>query len=198
MKSASSSCLVSVTDYLRTEELSRVKREYVEGGVYPRDDTNTNHNTAAGNALVGLHAALKGKKCRPFNSDMKVRIATPFATRFYYPDVSVVCDSNPPDSSYQDRPVVIIEVISESTRRLDEGEKRDGYFQIPTLRVYLLVETNIRRVRVFRRGDHGFEPEVYTDLDEVIPLPEIDASLSLADLYENVVIGGDAPDSEDD
>lgn len=190
--------LISVADYLLGEEKSDVKHEYLGGVVYAMAGAKVNHNLAAGNAYAGLHSALKGKKCRPFNSDMKIRIETPFATRFYYPDVSVVCDSNPPDASYQDRPVVIVEVISASTRRLDEGEKRDGYFMIPTLRVYILVETDVMRVRVFRRGDQGFEPEVYSDPDELIDLPEIEARLSLADLYENVVIGGDGAVPETD
>ncbi len=189
MSAAEKYNIVSIQDYLEGEELSPVKHEYLGGVVYAMAGGKVNHNTAAGNVLISLGNQLKGRSCRPFNSDMKVRIQTPSSTRFYYPDVSVLCQSNPPESPFQDHPVVIVEVASASTRRLDEGEKKDAYLQIPSLRAYLLIDTDRHRVRVFRRLDNGFAPELYDTLAQSIPLPEIGCALPLADIYDNVTIG---------
>ncbi len=115
---------------------------------------------------------------------MKVRIPLSTHTRFYYPDGMIVCDPNSPDETFQDRPVVIAEVISESTRRIDEGEKREAYLTIPTLMAYLVIETDRPRVVVHRRTEPGFVAEGYEGVDAIIPLDAVDAELRLADLYE--------------
>src|SRR5699024_8564701 len=96
----------------------------------------------------------------------------------------VVCEPNPGDDSFQDRPVIIAEVISESTRRTDETEKLDAYLSIATLKNYLLIETDQLRVTVHSRADNGFTAEVYEGIDSVIPLSAIDSKIALSDLYE--------------
>src|SRR5262249_43462453 len=107
-------------------------------------------------------------------------------TRFYYPDASIVCRLNTPDESFQDDPVVIAEVLSESTRRIDEVEKKDAYLTIPSLGVYLLIAQDSTTVVVFRRTDQGFVREVYEGLGTIIPLPEVGIELPLAEVYEAV------------
>src|SRR5260370_33254291 len=98
------------------------------------------HNTIGGNVFGSLHFRLRGKRCRPFNSDTKVRVHLPNHVRFYYPDTQVSCRPNPATDSFQDEPAVLVEVLSRSTRRIDEGEKKDAYLAIPSLAVYLLVD----------------------------------------------------------
>jgi Uma2 family endonuclease len=144
------------------------------------------HNSIATNTLGALHGRLRGWHCRPFNSDTKIRIGYPAPFRFYYPDASVVCRLNPPTDSFQDEPAALFEVLSRSTRRIDEGEKKDAYLAIPTLRVYALIEQNLAAVVVYRRTELGFVREVYQGLDAVIPLPEIEIELPLAEIYEAV------------
>jgi Uma2 family endonuclease len=183
--------LVSVEDYLEREFASDVKHEYSGGYVYAMAGARTAHNRVAGNFFGSLHRRLRGQPCEPFNSDMKVRIKFPTHTRFYYPDGMVVCEPNPPESSFQDRPVVIAEVVSDATRRIDEGEKREAYLTIPTLTAYLIIETDRPRVVVHRRTDSGFIAEAYEGTDAVIPLEAIDAELPLAELYERVEFGAD-------
>ena len=83
--------------------------------------------------------------------------------------------------------MVIIEVLSDSTRRADLGEKRDAYLTIPSLKVLIFVESGTPAVIVHcRKSEGGFAVEAHSGLDAVIPLPEIDASLPLAELYEQV------------
>ena len=130
-----------------------------------------------------------------FNTKIRVRLTS--HVRFYYPDVSVICKSNRPDESFQDEPVVVVEVLSRKTRRTDLGGKKDAYLSIPSLSVYLLVDQELAAVVAYRRTEQGFVREVYADLSDVIPLDEIGAELPLAEIYDGVEFSPE-PDEEDD
>lgn len=178
--------LLSVEEYLAGELASPVKREYVAGVIYAMAGARNAHHLIATNTLVALGARLRGKRCRPYNSDTKIRLRLPTHVRFYYPDLSVICRPNPQTDSFQDEPVVLFEVLSNRTRRIDEGEKQDAYLTIPSLCVYVLVEQEAPAVRVFRRTEKGFVREVYEGLEAVVPLGEIEIDLPLAEVYEGV------------
>ncbi|MEM6328724.1 MAG: Uma2 family endonuclease [Planctomycetota bacterium] len=186
MTAARSTAPVSVDAYLAGELTATRKHEYVAGAVYAMAGAKNAHNVISGNLFGVLHASLAGKACQPFNSDTKVRIQLPTHTRFYYPDGMVVCDENPLEDSFQDRPVVVAEVLSESTRRTDQGEKLDAYLTIPSLSVCLLVEQEQPAVVAMRRTDQGFIRQVFSGLDQTVPLPEVEAALPLAQLYARV------------
>ena len=186
--------LVSPEDYLEGELRSEVKHEYLAGVVHAMAGARNVHNDIAGNIFAALHAQLRGQPCRPHNSDTKVRLRLPTGLRFYYPDAQVTCQPNPPTDSYQDQPIVVAEVISAATRRTDEGEKLDGYCALPSLEVYMLVESERALVIAYRRAATGFVREVFSGLDAVIPLACIGAALPLAEIYERVVFP--APHSE--
>lgn len=178
--------LVSPEDYLKGELASPIKHEYLGGVVYAMAGAENVHNEIAGNAFAALHTRLRGKPCRPYNSDTKIRLRLPAGLRFYFPDVQVTCHPNAPDDTFQDQPVVVIEVLSQSTRRTDEGEKRDGYLALPSLESYLLVESERALVIGYRRSLSGFVREVFSGLDTVIPLACIGTDLPLAALYEGI------------
>ena len=186
--------IVSPEDYLDGELVSEVKHEYLSGVVYAMAGARNVHNDIATNIVGLLHAQLRGKACRTYNSDTKVRLRLPAGLRFYYPDAQVTCHPNSPDDTYQDQPVVVIEVISESTRRTDEGEKLEGYCALPSLEVYLLVESERALVIGYRRGAAGFTREVHSGLGAIIPLACMGAELHLAEIYERVAFP--APVSE--
>lgn len=189
--------LVSVEDYLAGELVSPIKHEYLAGAVYAMSEARITHNIIATNSVVALGSRLRGPKCRPYNSDMKIRVRLLTHWRFYYPDVSVVCRSNPPDDSFQDEPAVIVEVLSRGTRRIDEGEKKDAYLSIPSLGAYLLVEQEERLVVVHRRTEQGFVREDYHGEKATIPLPEIGAELPLAEICEGVELSPEVMDEAD-
>ncbi len=187
--------LVSVEDYLAGELVSPVKHEYLGGVVYAMAGASNSHNTIATSTLVALGTRLRGKRCQPFNSDTKIRVRLQNHIRFYYADASVVCRPNPKRDSYQDEPVVIVEVLSRATRRTDEGEKKDAYLTIPSLAAYLLVEQELPAVVGYRRTPQGFVREVYHGLDAVIPLHEVEIELPLAEIYDRVEF---TPEPEDE
>lgn len=174
---------LSVDDYLAAERQSEVKHDYVDGQVFAMAGGKVAHNRIATNVLGALHGQLRGKPCRPFNSDMKVRIQLPTHTRFYYPDVSVICESNPEDDEFQDRPRVLIEVLSDSTRRTDQTEKKDAYLTIPSLDAYIMLEVETPAAIVYRRTDAGFVREIHEGAEAVISLDTTGATLPLAEVY---------------
>jgi Uma2 family endonuclease len=178
--------LISVEDYLAGELVSRVKHDYLDGVVYAMAGARNAHNIIATNISGSLHARLRGQRCRPYNSDTKIRVRLPEHVRFYYPDVSVICRSNPQSDSFQDEPAAIFEVLSKDTRRIDEGEKKDAYVTIPSLCVYALVEQETAVLVAFRRTEQGFAREVHWGPDARLALPEIGTELPLAEIYEAV------------
>lgn len=196
MSTAKKLNLVSVDDYLAGELSSTVKHEYLGGVVYAMAGARNAHNIIATNLLVALGSRLRGRNCRPFNSDTKIRVRLPTHVRFYYPDASVICRPNPQTASFQDEPAVLAEVLSRRTRRIDEGEKKEAYLTISSLGAYLLIEQDAPAVVVFRRTEHGFVREVYEGLDAVLPLPEIDIELPLAEVYEAVEFSAEPEEDE--
>jgi Uma2 family endonuclease len=88
--------------------------------------------------------------------------------------------------------------LSNSTRRIDEIEKKEHYLTIPSLGVYLLVEQDLPSVVAYRRVKDEFVREVYQGMDAVIPLPEIEAELPLTEIYEDVEFAPEPSDESDE
>lgn len=179
---------VAVEDYLEGEEVSDVKHEYIAGYVYEMVGATNAHNIVATNILGRLFAQLDGNPCRVFNSDTKIRVRMKDQTRFYYPDVSIVCTPNPQSDAFQDYPAIIIEVLSNSTRRVDEGEKCDAYLTIPTLTHYVMFEQETARAVVYERGEGGFERRIVTGLEQDISISEPKVTLDLTKVYDGVLL----------
>lgn len=188
--------LISVEEYLATELRSPTKHEYLGGVVYAMAGGTNAHSTIASNTLIALGSQLRGKPCQALNSDPKIRIHLHTDHyRFYYPDLSVICRPNPRGESYYADPIVVVEVISRATRRIDEVEKKETYFALPSLSVYILIEQDMPLAMVFRRTAQGFIREVHEGLEAVIPLPEVGVKLSLADVYDRLEF---APEPENE
>jgi Uma2 family endonuclease len=186
MAHAEKLALLSVEEYLAGEERSTTKREYLGGLVYATAGARNEHNLISSNALVAIGGRLRGHACKAYNSDTKIRIRQPNLVRFYYPDLSVVCRPNPRTDTFQDEPVLVVEVLSESTRRVDEGEKREAYLGIPSLQVLLLVEQDICAATLYRRTDGGFGREVLRGADTGVALPELGIDFTLGELYDGL------------
>ncbi|MEQ1828887.1 MAG: Uma2 family endonuclease [Pirellula sp.] len=186
MSTAEQPEFVSVDEYLSSEEKAQTRSEYVDGWVRAMSGATVRHNRVKGNCFVQLANVFKGKRCHPYDSDMKVRIRRTSHRRFYYPDVQVVCESNAPTDVYQDRPVLIIEVLSPSTRQFELDEKLTAYLDIPTLDCCIILEQHTPAAIVMRRTSHGFLRETYQELESEIALPFIGCSLCLRDIYEGI------------
>jgi Uma2 family endonuclease len=172
--------MISEEEYLQGEATSEIKYEYIDGYVYAMSGAKAAHNRIAGNIHAAFHAHLKGKSCQPYISDMKVKIGS----KYFYPDVLVDCSNITDDSTFTESPRILVEVLSKSTRRMDETTKRVAYMQIETLQEYVLVEQDIVDIEVVRRS-HGWLPEHYYLGDE-ITFASIDLTISVEEIYDRI------------
>ena len=124
--------------------------------------------------------------CVAINSDTKIHIKKAGDRRYYYPDGGVVCDENPDTDHFQDHPKLIFEVLSPSTRRLDQGEKLVGYQSIPSLQSYLLVEQDEPLVVHYRRTKTGFRRTVFSGLEASVSISSLSIELPLAKIYRRI------------
>jgi Uma2 family endonuclease len=138
-----------------------------------------NHQRITVNLLSAFRIFLNGKRFEPFASDVKLKVGS----RFFYPDVMVVCEDNKQDY-YTESPVIIVEVLSKSTRRMDETVKKWAYQNIPTLQEYVLIEQDFVDVEVCRRSQ-GWVSNHYF-LGDSVYFEAISSEMSVADIYERV------------
>ncbi|HNH44708.1 MAG TPA: Uma2 family endonuclease [Agitococcus sp.] len=180
MSTAAQLDFISEQEYLAGEQISELKYEYIDGYVYAMSGASNNHNLIAGNVFATFTNHLKKKPCRPYISDMKVKIGS----RYFYPDVLVDCSNLTGDSYYTEQPIILVEVLSKSTRRMDETTKRMTYMQIPSLQEYILIEQDFVDVEIIRR-ETGWLSEHYFLGDE-LTLSSIGLTLTVEDIYERV------------
>lgn len=180
MSTAAQLDFMSEQEYLAGEQISEIKYEYIDGYVYAMSGASNNHNLITMNLSVAFANHLKKKPCRPYSSDMKVKIGS----RYFYPDVLIDCSNLTGDSYYTEQPIILVEVLSKSTRRMDETTKRMTYMQIPSLQEYILIEQDFVDVEIIRR-ETGWLSEHYFLGDE-LTLSSIGLTLTVEDIYERV------------
>jgi Uma2 family endonuclease len=127
---------LSVERYLAEEADWPTRREYVDGQVYDRAEASNAHNLLAGNLFVALSNQLADEACVPYQSDMKVKVSEAI---YYYPDVLVTCETLEDDDYVCEKPVLIVEVLSRTTRRTDPREKLREYQKMPSVRECALI-----------------------------------------------------------
>jgi Uma2 family endonuclease len=141
------------------------------------------HDRVTVNIIISLGNQLKGSGCRPTTDDIALRTSIATLRR---PDVTVECGDLVRDSYESRAPRLVVEVLSPSTSSVDRFRKLDEYRRHPSLRCILLVETRFPSVLLYRRSGETWEAETYEAVADVIDLPEIGASLALADIYDAV------------
>ncbi|MDE2150095.1 MAG: Uma2 family endonuclease [Gammaproteobacteria bacterium] len=175
---------ISVSDYLAGELRSPIKHEYVDGEVYAMVGASRRHNLLVTNLLrLAANAALKRPPCQVFAADMKVRVEADNA--FYYPDVSGSCDPDDREEYFLTRPCFIVEVLSPATAAIDRREKRLAYRTLASLKEYVVVDQDRRRVDVYCAGDGGWHAETLTQ-SGTFELSCLGLRLSLDQIYQGV------------
>jgi Uma2 family endonuclease len=179
---------MTIEEYLAGEPAGEVRHEYLGGVVYAMARASIEHNIISGNIYSSLRSHLGGKPCGAFMADVKLRLSLfDDDDVFYYPDVMVACDPRDTDKFYKRFPKVLIEVMSESTERIDRREKRWSYQQIETLEEYVLVAQDRMEVTVFRRANQ-WRAEVLSKPDQALALASLEFSLPLSGVYEGVKV----------
>jgi Uma2 family endonuclease len=173
-------------EYLALERKAEYKSEYVDGVMFAMAGSSERHNLIAANIIISIGVQLRHRPCRVYPSDLKVRV--PNSKRFFYPDVSVVCEEIRFADDEKDvilNPILIVEVLSESTAAYDRGKKFLSYQQIDSLHEYLLVSQDEVIVEHYVRQNN--DTWLYTKaigLEETIILPSIECEVALRDIYD--------------
>jgi Uma2 family endonuclease len=183
----------TVEEYLEREETALEKSEYYKGEIFEMGDHRPlemaggtpSHAEIGGNIYYALRQKLQGSPCKAFNSDLKVHI--PENTLFTYPDVTIACGKR---EYFKDaallNPLVIMEVLSDSTEDYDRGTKFRLYRSIPSLQEYVLVAQTEQLVEIFRRNAHErWELYVFSGKMDV-ELESVECTLSMAEIYADL------------
>ncbi|MEJ0102237.1 MAG: Uma2 family endonuclease [Bacteroidota bacterium] len=148
----------SIEEYLEMEKDADQKHEYYQGEIFAMSGAKVPHNIITANLLISLGIKLKGNRCKPFSSDQRIHITQ--NTLFTYPDISIICGEIKTlnnDKWNVLNPSVIIEVLSSSTKNYNRGEKFRLYRDIPTLKEYILVDSESVGIEIYRINERDLK-----------------------------------------
>jgi Uma2 family endonuclease len=200
----------SVEEYYAFENASIDKHEYYDGVIRDMDGNivsdeeiesakisgidksgnNFQHIIVTGNLLIELHRKLDSTECFACNRDLRIHVETPAFTTC--PDISVFCGDaislNNDDRNYLN-PIIIIEVVSSTTRDYDKGTKFSLYRAIPSLQEYVLVEPESIYIEAWHVNEDGlWEMREYKSFEDAVQLDSIKVSILLKDVYEKTEV----------
>lgn len=189
--SAQSKSQFSEAVYLAQEATAMEKSEFLNGEVFAMAGASRAHNQLTSNLVVALGSQFLDKPCSVYSSDMKVHTLSESITKYSYPDVVATCGKE----QFEDEnttvllnPLLIIEVLSDSTEAYDRGLKFFHYQLIPSLREYLLVAQAYCRVEhYYRQADQQWVYSEYHRLEDVLSLPSLGGELKLVEIYRRVL-----------
>lgn len=178
----------SPQQYLALERDAPQKHEYINGEIFAMGGASERHNLIVVNVAASIHGQLRGKPCKVYASDMRLKVS---ATGLYtYPDVAALCGEAHFDDEQQDtllNPTLVIEVLSRSTEGYDRGEKFAHYRRIESLAEYLLVSQDKHLVEQYvRQRDNQWLMSEVSRLEENVELPSIECTLLLSDVYDRI------------
>jgi Uma2 family endonuclease len=173
---------ISEQEYLEDEKLREIKHEYFDGEIFAMSGATRNHQRLTGNTLVKFANHLNGTPYEAFSSDMKVRADN--GNKYFYPDVVVSCTKGDSNNHFEEFPRLIVEVLSNSTRKFDKNLKRLVYQNIPTLEEYVLIEQDRVEIEVFRKSE-GWQATYYY-IDDDITFTSIDLTIPVLEIYQRV------------
>lgn len=180
---------ISQEEYLAMERDATEKHEYYEGEVFEMTGASREHNEIFSNVFGELAYKLKGKGCKPYGSDFRTHVQK--NTLYTYPDILIVCGEPELTDNHFDtvtNPSVIIEILSKSTRNYDIGKKFMLYRDIPSLKEYIVIDSEKLFVQNnVKVSEKSWQMTDYIALEETLEIGTLEVSLSLKDIYRDVV-----------
>ena len=175
-------------EYLVLERQAGHRSEYFGGEIFAMGGASERHNLIVTNAIRELSLQLKGRPCKTYASDMRVKVSP---TGLYtYPDIVVVCGKALFDGEEMDtliNPTVIIEVLSKSTEGYDRGEKFAHYRKLDSLAEYVLIaQEKVHAERYIRQPEGQWLLSETDSVQDVVQMLSIDCALALAEVYDKV------------
>ena len=179
--------LYSEEEYLAFERSALDKHELIDGEIVAMAGASRRHNVICSNTTISVGYQLRGKGCEIYASDMRVRMKK---GRYGYPDVVVCGEPQFADDEFDVllNPVVVVEVLSKSTRFRDKTEKLETYQKMESIQEVLLIEQDFLHIEHYiKQTPMQWLLKIYEGSDEVIALTSIDCSLSVAEIYDKIV-----------
>ncbi|MCB1142559.1 MAG: Uma2 family endonuclease [Leptospiraceae bacterium] len=173
-------------EYLEYDLASQDKNEFFNGQIYAMAGASEKHNTISMNLSISIGLQLRNKPCKVYAGDMRIKVKS--TGLFAYPDLLVACpekvfSGDSPDTLLN--PIVIIEILSDSTESIDRGAKFAHYRQIPSLQEYVLISQNSQKIEKYHLNSSSkWELEETTDEKQEIELSSISCVLKLEEVYE--------------
>ena len=180
---------ISPEEYLAMERDSLEKHEYFDGEIFQMAGSSNEHNIITSNIIISLGSQLKKRNCQVYSPDMRVHI--PKTGLYTYPDISIVCGKTQllPDANLDTltNPILIVEVLSSSTEGYDKGAKFDNYRSLESLREYVLVSQDAKKViRYTKQTDGSWILVDFIGDKTEIELFSIECRLTMDDIYDKV------------
>ena len=184
----------TIEEYLEFENTSFEKHEYYQGEIFQMyghgellamSCASDLHNIIFSNLFGELAYRLKGNKCRPFGSDLRIYI--PENSLYTYPDITIICNGfiNSAKDDAARNPSVIIEILSPSTKNYDRGDKFALYRDIPTLKEYILVDSQNVHIEMWHLNNNNhWELEEYKKADDILLIKTVELSITFKEIYE--------------
>jgi Uma2 family endonuclease len=179
----------TLEEYFDLERLSDARYEYWNGDVFCMSGVSESHAQIESNLNLAFRLSLRERPCRVFPANMRIKV--PSLPPYRYADLAVVCDQPTYEKisgvDVLTNPILIVEVLSDSTEAYDRGDKFTNYKSIPSFREYLLIAQHRAHVTQFVKLDDGaWSYREVNDISASLPLPSLDSTLGLADVYQGV------------
>ena len=173
---------MSLADFLAWEERQDTKYEFDGFGPVAMVGVTRAHSVIQTNVLLALKTRLRGGPCQPHGSDLKIEVMG----RIRYPDAFVVCTQGAGADTIVTDPVVIFEILSESSNRRDRVDKNEEYRLTPSVQRYVMLEQDTPAATVFAREGERWVGTLHKGEGAILPMPELGIAVPLAEFYEGL------------
>jgi len=174
----------SVEEYLAIDNEADYKSEYVAGEIFAMGGATSKHVLIAGNTAREFGNRLRDTNCQVYSADLRIQVD--LDNVYYYPDVVVVCGRPEYRDSRRNsvtNPLVIVEVLSLTTRNYDRGDKFAHYRRLDSLREYILIDQETCHVEHFVRKEGIWEFSESDDCQGNLVIPTLDITIALREIY---------------
>ncbi|MDQ3323297.1 MAG: Uma2 family endonuclease [Acidobacteriota bacterium] len=179
----------SLEEYAELEKVSEERLEYFDGNVWSMAGASPVHEEIVANIITELKNNLRGRGCRVFGSNLRVKV--PVYKPYRYPDVTALCEQPVYEDFYGlqilTNPALIVEVLSPSTQSFDLTDKFEYYKSIASFTEYLLVAQDRPHVALYTKQDEkSWLHRAFNSLDESVRLSSLRCELRLAEAYLDI------------
>ena len=183
MRVSDSNKIFTCEEYIQHELKSQVRSEFINGQLFEMAGEKDINNEIAGNLYILFSTLLKSLGYFIYNHDIKVKIFG--ESKYYYPDVFVTRELKTESNKYiKSEPILIVEVVSESTQVNDYVDKYIDYTKIPSLQYYMIIEPETTLITCYTKGENReWITSKYTRPEDLIKLDVLDISFQVKQVY---------------